>query len=213
MTNDNTASDSPVMEDPEARSKRLAGAAFWATFVLSVAGLALSVNQVFNLGLGGFRPISTAYYYLMIGLFGAVGFLAFPAAKSHKDRARWFDWLLAAAVLGLSVWIATHAQEIIDRGWNTAGPLNATIVAGIYVALVLEGLRRTGEMILFLFCIVFAAYPLYAGYMPGFLWGVQLDLPQTLNEHVYGLESVIGIPMQVVADTLIGFLVFGVVLA
>ena len=49
--------------------------------------------------------------------------------------------------------------------------------------------------------------------MPGFLWGVQLDLGQTLREHVYGLESIIGIPMQVVADTLIGFLVFGVVLA
>lgn len=202
-----------VMEDPEARSKRLTGAAFWVTFVLSVAGLVLSVNQVFNLQLGGFKPISTAYYYMMIGLFGAIGFMAFPARKSHKDRVRWFDWLLAAAILGLSLWIAWRAQEIIDRGWNTSGPQEAVIVAGLYVMLVLEGLRRTGEMILFVFCLIFASYPLYAGYMPGFLWGVQLDLPQTLTEHVFGLESVIGIPMQVVADTLVGFLVFGVVLA
>ena len=67
-------------------------------------------------------------------------------------------------------------------------------------------------MVLFVFCLIFASFPLYAGYMPGFLWGVQLDLGQALNEHVYGLESLIGIPMQVVADTLIGFLVFGVVL-
>jgi TRAP transporter 4TM/12TM fusion protein len=49
--------------------------------------------------------------------------------------------------------------------------------------------------------------------MPGFLWGVQLPLDSTIQEHVFGTESIIGIPMQVVADTLIGFLVFGVVLA
>jgi TRAP transporter 4TM/12TM fusion protein len=209
-----TEAETPVMEDPEARSKRLEGAAFWATFALSAVGILLSVNQVFNLGLGGFRPISTAYYYMMIGLFGAVAFLAFPALKSHKTRVPWFDWVLAALILGLTLWISLRAQEIIDRGWNTgAAPPEATVVAGLLVLLVLEGLRRTGEIILFLFCIVFAAYPLYAGYMPGFLWGVQLDLTQTLSEHVYGLESMIGIPMQVVADTLIGFLVFGVVLA
>lgn len=213
MTSQVDAPAAPVLEDPEARSSRLTGVAFWATFVLSVAGLALSVNQVFNLGLGGFRPISTAYYYLIIGIFGAIGFLAMPALKSQRDSVRWFDWALAALLLGLAIWIAAQAQDIIDRGWNTAGPLHATIVAGVFVMLILEGLRRSGEMILFVFCLVFASYPLYAGSMPGFLWGVQLDLPQTLNEHVYGLESVIGIPTQVVADTLIGFLVFGVVLA
>lgn len=201
------------MEDPEARSVRLVGAAFWATFALTVVGLFLSINQVFNLGLGGFRPISTAYYYLMIGIFGAIGFLAYPLRKPWHGRVPWYDWACAAALLGLTIWIAMRAQAIIDAGWNTTGPLHATIVAGAVVVLVLEGLRRTGEMILFIFCLVFASFPLYAGYMPGFLWGVQLDLPQTLNEHVYGLESLIGIPMQVVADTLIGFLVFGVVLA
>ena len=213
MATDDAQSAQPVMEDPEARSARLEGAAFWATFVLTTAGLALSINQIFNLGLGGFRPISTAYYYLMIGLFGAVGFLAFPARKGRRGSVPWYDWIFAAAILGLTIWIATRAQAIIDAGWNTTGPLHATIVAGFVVALVLEGLRRTGEMVLFVFCLIFASFPLYAGYMPGFLWGVQLDLGQALNEHIYGLESLIGIPMQVVADTLIGFLVFGVVLA
>ncbi len=213
MTTTTSETETVLLEDPEARSGRLTGAAFWATFVLTVIGLVLSINQVFNLGLGGFRPISTAYYYLMIGLFGAIGFLAFPALKSHKASVKWFDWILSSAILGLSIWIALRAQAILDGGWNTSAPFEAIIVAGVYVLLVLEGLRRTGEMILFVFCLIFASYPLYAASMPGFLWGVQLDLPQTLTEHVYGLESLIGIPMQVVADSLIGFLVFGVVLA
>lgn len=202
----------PHVEDPEARSRRLRGAAFWAAFLLASVGLLLSVNQIFNLGLGGFRPVSTAYYYLIIGLFGGLGFLAFPARKGQTD-VQWYDWLLLALSLAASIWMASRAQFIIDRGWNLDAPLEGTLVAGLYVALALEGLRRTGEMILFGFCLIFASYPLYAGHMPGFLWGVQLDLGQTVREHVYGLESIIGIPTQVVADTLIGFIVFGVVLA
>lgn len=207
------AGSASLPEDPEARSPRLRGAAAIAVMVLTAIGLALTVNQVFNLQIGGFLPISNAYYYLIIGLFGGIGFLAFPARKSQRDRVRWFDWVLTAALLGLSCWLALNAQTMIDRGWNIAAPAGATVVAGLYVLLVLEGLRRTGETILFLFCLVFAAYPLYAGHMPGFLWGVELGLAQTAQEHVFGLESIIGIPMQVVADTLIGFLVFGVVLA
>ncbi|KQT08261.1 MAG: TRAP transporter permease [Bradyrhizobium sp.] len=213
MTTEQAEVATPIVEDPEARSARLEGRAFWATFVLTLLGLALSVNQVFNLGIGGFRPISTAYYYLIIGIFGAIGFLAFPARKPWHGPVPWYDWICGAALLGLTIWIASRAQYVIDAGWNTTGPLEAQIVAGVVTALVLEGLRRTGETILFVFCLIFASFPLYAGHMPGFLWGVQLDLGQTLSEHVYGLESLIGIPMQVVADTLIGFLVFGVVLA
>ncbi len=198
--------------DPEARSARLRGAPFWAVFVLTVVGVCVSVNQIFNLGLFGFRPVSTGYYYLMIGLFLAVGFLAFPARKAHA-AVRWYDWVLALLVLSSSLWMLVNAQQIIDRGWNLSAPTYVTWIAGLYVVLALEALRRTGEWILFVFCLVIAAYPLYAGYMPGFLWGVQLDLAQTVTEHAYGLESIIGIPMQVVTDTLVGFIVFGVILA
>ncbi|MCP5265270.1 MAG: TRAP transporter fused permease subunit [Burkholderiaceae bacterium] len=213
-SNPDTAADvdAASVADPEARSVRLTGAAFWVVFVLSTIGLLITINQVFNLGLAGFRPISTGYYYLTIGIFGAIGFLAFPARRSHGS-VRWFDWLLGAAILGLAVWMASRAQYIIDRGWNLDAPLPATLVAGAFVLLALEAVRRTGEAILFVVCVFFGTYPLYADHMPGFLWGQQFDLGQTVREHVYGLESIIGIPVQVVSDTLIGFIVFGVVLA
>lgn len=202
----------PQLEDPEARSVRLQGVPFWTAFVLSVLGLLASINQIFNLGLLGFRPVSTGYYYLMIGLFLALGFLAFPARKGEL-AVRWYDWLLAALVLGASLWLLLNAQNILDRGWNMEAPLGPTVLAGVYVLLALEGLRRTGEWILFVFCAVLACFPMFAGHMPGFLWGVELNLAQTVTEHTFGLESIVGIPMQVVADTLVGFIVFGVILA
>jgi TRAP transporter 4TM/12TM fusion protein len=202
-----------IPENPESRSKRLHGGAYAAVAALTIAGLSLSINQIFNLGAFGFRPVSTAYYYLMIGIFGAVGYLTFSARKADAHRARWYDWLLGGALLGISVWLAVNAQAIIDQGWNMAAPGYAAVIAGVYIVLILENLRRTGEAILLVFCLIFAAYPLYAGHMPGFLWGVQLTPAQTASEFVYGLESIIGIPVQVISDTLIGFLVFGVILA
>lgn len=191
---------------------RLQGLAFWWAFLATAAGLLLTINQVFNLGFGGLRIISTAYYYLIIGLFGGLVFLAFPARKGDL-RPRLYDWILTFAWLACSFWIASQAQYAIDRGWNQGAPPLAVFVATIYVLFALEALRRTGGMILFLFCLVFASFPLYAGRMPGFLWGVEFDFAQTVSEHIYGMESIIGVPMQVVADTLLGFLLFGTVLA
>jgi TRAP transporter 4TM/12TM fusion protein len=207
------ALDATAPPDPEARSGRLSGLAFWVAFLLAAAGLAVAVNQIFNLGIAGFRPISTAYYYLVIGFFGAFAFLAFPARRSQRDRIPWFDWLLAAIMLALGLWLASEALTIQLRGWQAMAPPWAVPPAALLILLVLEGVRRTGETVLFVACLLFAAFPLFAGEMPGFLWGVQLDLPTTVQEHVFGTESIIGIPMQVVSDTLIGFLVFGVVLA
>jgi TRAP transporter 4TM/12TM fusion protein len=202
-----------VPEDPETRSTRLSGAAFWVAGCLGLVGLLLALNQIFNLGVGGFRPISTAYYYAVIGLFGAFAFLAFPAVKSQRARVMWFDWLLAAMIVALALWIASNALTIQLQGWNATAPRAATAAAGVFILLVLELVRRTGEIILFFACSIFGAFPLFADAMPGFLWGVQLGLEGTIQEHVFGTESVIGIPLQVVSDTLIGFLVFGVVLA
>lgn len=208
-----TASAQPMPEDPEARSTRLTGAAFWAAFVLASAGLMLTVNQVFNLGIGGFRPISTAYYYLVLGCFGGFAFLAFPALKSHKARVPWFDWICAGTVLALGIWLATEALRIQLAGWNATAPDWAAWLGVLLLLLILDGVRRTGEIVLFIACLLFGLFPLIADSAPGFLWGVQFTPLDAAREHVFGTESIIGIPMQVVSDTLIGFLVFGVVLS
>ncbi len=202
-----------VPEDPEARSTRLTGAAFWAVFVLSSIGLGVTVNQIFNLGLFGFQPISTSFYYMVVGFFGAVAFLAFPALKSHRDRVRWFDWILAAATLGLGLWLASVSLTIQLAGWNVVSPDWVAWLGLLLVLMVLDGVRRTGEIVLFIACLTFGIFPLFADSFPGFLWGVQFEPLDMVREYVFGTEAIFGIPMQVVSDTLIGFLVFGVVLS
>src|SRR3546814_16259656 len=83
------------------------------------------------LGLGGFRPVSTAYYYLVIGLFGGVGFLAFPGRKGETG-VRWYDWLLVLTTVSVSVWFASRAQYIIGGGWTLEAPVAGGMTDGLY---------------------------------------------------------------------------------
>jgi TRAP transporter 4TM/12TM fusion protein len=76
----------------------------------------------------------------------------------------------------------------------------------------LEGVRRSGGSILFIICLIFSIYPLFASYMPGFLWGNEFSLSHLIRYHSMGVESIIGIPTRVVGNLLVGFIVFGVAL-
>ncbi|MBB4285174.1 TRAP transporter permease [Roseospira goensis] len=208
-TQDTTA---PTLEWGWRGDGRLSGAAWFAALVLSTAGFLVVVNQIFNLGAFGFRPISTGYYYLLIALFLAVAFLSFPGARRDAHHVRWYDWLLAGLTLAVGGYLAWNATNIISRGWDLLAPDLPTAVAGALVLLALEGVRRCGGLPLLIICAVFAVYPLFAGSMPGVLWGSQYTLAETARAHAMGVESIIGIPMRVVSDLLIGFILFGVAL-
>lgn len=218
-----TASDRPVPADRGTadlapadwgwkRPGRVSGPAWFVCLVLSAIGLISAVNQIFNLQLFGFAPISTGYYYLLIGFFLPIVFLAFPARPRDTGRVRWYDWLLAAVVLSAGLYLSANARNILGMGWDILAPALPTAVSGMLVLLALEGVRRCGGTALLTICAVFAVYPLFAGSMPGFLWGSQYTLAETARAHAMGVESIIGIPMRVVSDLLIGFLVFGVAL-
>ncbi|MCI5109474.1 MAG: TRAP transporter fused permease subunit [Marivita sp.] len=194
------------------KESRLHGAAWFAVFALSAIGLAIITNQIFNLKLFGFRPISTTYYYIVVGLFMPVAFLTSPAREADKTSVRWYDWLLAALAFGVSMFFASNSESILYKGWEFLAPSYVTVQAGLLVLLALEAVRRCAGVPLFLICAVFATFPLYTGSLPGFLWGVQLTLSETVLSHSLGVESIIGIPIRVIADLLIGFIVFGVAL-
>ncbi|MBJ3777040.1 TRAP transporter permease [Acuticoccus mangrovi] len=191
---------------------RVAGPAGVGLIVLGTAGLALTINQVFRLQPFGFLPIGNAFLYYVIGLYLAATYIIFPARDADATRVRFYDYILSAAALVTGGWLGLHGLEIIQLGWDFSAPTIATVFSGIMLVLVLEGVRRSGGTALLLVALLFAAYPLYADFMPGFLWGTQYGVGETLRAHVLGVESIIGIPMQVVANLIVGFVVFGTAL-
>ena len=184
----------------------------WLVMALGAIGVLLTVNQQFLLNLAGFQPLGNSYLYYLIGIFLAAAFLTLPAFGARGGGALWLDLPLAALALGSTGYLGFHGLDIIQRGWEYDAPPAADAAATILLLLVLEGVRRAGGPILLGTALLFGTYPLYAGSMPGFLWGTQFGPVETVRAHVLGVESVIGIPMQVVAELVIGFVIFGAVL-
>ncbi|WP_444984814.1 TRAP transporter permease [Halomonas mongoliensis] len=202
--------DSPEVDAPV--TGRLAGPAAALVILLGSLGLLMTINQTFSLRLFGFYPIGNAFLYYLIGIFLAIAFLRYPARKKDQDYVPWYDWVLVACVLASSVYLGMNGLRIIERGWDYYAPLQATVVAGALLIMVLEALRRCAGLIVFFVALFFGSYPLFADSMPGFLWGNDYSLAEAVRAHVMGVESIIGIPMQVVANLVIGFIVFGATL-
>lgn len=194
------------------QERRLQGVSYWAVIILGALGLLMAINQTFSLWLFGFKPIGNSYLYYLIGIFLAAAYLSFPARSGQVARVPWYDWLAAVAAICSTVYLGLHGLEMIEQGWDYAAPVEALVASTVLLMLVIEGVRRCGGLALMLVAIVFGSYPLYADLMPGFLWGTSYDLGGTIRAHVMGVDSIIGIPMQVVAQLIIGFIAFGVIL-
>jgi TRAP transporter 4TM/12TM fusion protein len=180
--------------------------------VLGALGVLMAINQQFLLNLFGFQPLGNAYLYYLIGIFLAVAFLTLPATRMRPQRFTWLNVILVVAALVSTGWLGAHGLDIIQKGWEYDAPPLADAMAAVLLVLVLEGVRRAGGTILLCTALLFGAYPLYADYMPGFLWGTEFSPVSTVRAHILGVESVIGIPMQVVAELVVGFVIFGSVL-
>jgi TRAP transporter 4TM/12TM fusion protein len=195
---------------------RIVGWVRWLTIVFGTVGILLAMNQVFNWNFFGVLEIfgvdliiDTSFFYIMLGIFLSMVFLFYPLGSGAKNYIPWYDWVLFALSLFCAFYIAYHGQTIIQEGWDLLAPDFATLVAGIICGLCLEAVRRAGGWILFGVCFFFFFYPLFAEYMPGFLWGPESAIEEFVRQHALGTESIIGLPMRVVTRLLIGFLLFG----
>ncbi|WP_233192895.1 TRAP transporter permease [Acidimangrovimonas sediminis] len=191
---------------------RPAGLTRIVVLVLGGFGVVLALNQVFLLNLFGFQPLGNSYLYYLIGIFLSCAFLSVPARRADVDGPRWYDWALSAALLVSVAYLGAHGLDIIQQGWEYAAPLPAQLASGVVIVAALEGVRRAAGWILLATALFFGSYPLFADHMPGFLWGTAYGPLEAIQAHVLGVESIIGIPMQVVAELVIGFVIFGSVL-
>src|SRR5687767_3898929 len=188
----------------------------WLLIVLTAATIALCVNQQFTLRFFvGFTQLNTEYYYLLILLMLPFTFVLFPAGgRTQIDRVAWYDVALVVATALAAGYLMLNVRKAAELGWEFGGAPLWVNVAGLvlWVAL-MEGLRRTGGWSLMLSVLPFTVYPLFAEWSwLGPLRGNQSTLEQAIAYHMLSAESVLGIPLQAFAETVIGFLVFGTAL-
>ena len=98
---------------------------------------------------------------------------------------------------------------MVEQGWDIVAPPTPTVMAALICFLSIEAVRRAGGTALAIIVTFFFTFPLWTDSAPGFLWGVGQTPLELVRSHAMGFESIIGVPMRVAGNLLIGFLIFG----
>ncbi len=107
------------------------------------------------------------------------------------------------------MYLSFHGSEMVEQGWDIIAPKLPTAMAAVICLVSLEAVRRAGGFALFIIVAFFFTFPLWTESAPGFLWGVGKTPVELVRAHAMGFESIIGVPMRVAGNLLIGFLIFG----
>lgn len=198
------------------RVRSLQGAWRWLLIGAATLTIFLCVNQqfVFRFFIG-FTPLNTEYYYGLILVMFPFVFVIFPATASARlDRVAWVDAALFVVTVLTTFLLLLNIRKSAELGWEfNAAPTQIVIAGYVLWALLMEGLRRTGGWGLVLSVLPFTFYPMFAdASWLGPLKGTQSTPSQTSAYHMLSSESLLGIPIQAFAETVIGFLVFGTAL-
>src|SRR5437764_9070800 len=205
-----------LQEAEVTRVRTLRGGWRWALIFATAITILLCINQQFSLRFFiGYTQLNTEYFYLLIALMLPFTFLIFPnSQRSPLDRIPWYDILFFVLTFGSAIVLMRQVRKAAEAGWEFGGAPTTVIAAGLVMWVVLmEALRRTGGWSLLLSVFPFTVYPLFAdASWLGPFRGTQSTLEQATEYHRLSGQSLLGIPIQAFADTVIGFLVFGTAL-
>ena len=135
-----------------------------------------------------------------------LGFLVFPARKSHQrvNHIPWYDVVMMVLGTGAFLYYSANAITIIQQG-SLFHPYQ--IVIGIIGILALaEVCRRSVGLPILLVAACFLVYALTAGLSNPSLWG---KLNYTIRYLFYGKEGVLSTPINVCSKFIVVFIVFG----
>ena len=179
------------------------------------SSLALTVPTFLTMQLAGVLPLAAMgtignaiTFAVLLGLFAIPYYLR----RHDQEYVPWFDVLLAVVSFCVAGYFALKGNEILDVGWEYDAPEHAKYLAFLLWALILEATRRAGGTAIFYICLIVSIYPMISHYAPGFLFGEPVTPEVTVGFHMFGTESVLGIPMNAFANLVVGFLIFGVAL-
>src|SRR5699024_5975759 len=211
VSNNMTVDNSLENAQPDmAEATRLGRLSSWQSIVfmlLTTVGLVLGLSYIFGFTFFGERWSEGKYYWIFIGLFSAAAFILLPA-KSQKNKVPWYDTVLAIVVLGLGFYLSSHAWDMAHAGW-----MNIYVGIAIWL-LMMELARRSGGMPFLLVVAILGMYPLVADRFPGIFMGIPYSFENMIESHVFRVEGMMGITTKIVAEIILGFLVFaGVLLA
>jgi TRAP transporter 4TM/12TM fusion protein len=182
---------------------------------LTLMGVASAIIYLFHIGVSiwGKFVVGTAYLHLVLALFLPQIYIHFPISSSAQRRGLpWYDTIFALLSFVAPFYFFLHGEDILFKGWEASPPPFAFVLGIILWGMVLEAARRAVGWSLFFIVLLFSLYPLFASHMPAIFYGKSFGLDRVVGYNIMGPEGVIGLPIRVLGDLFIGFMLFGVTL-
>ena len=179
-----------------------------------VMGLILSGLVIYTAATGPFDDIYQRS--LAVGISAALLLLSDPLganrtlSKSTKALAGLIDILLLAAILLATTWFFIVHDELETGLYDLQADDMAVAVGGLVV--LIELTRRTMGMPLAVLALLSAGYCLLGSKLPWILAHAGYGLEETLRTLWYSFDGVFSMPVAVVTNLIVIFVVFGVVL-
>ena len=125
----------------------------------------------------------------------------------RSSRLLLLDWLLAAVGLLAGLWVAFDYARLVTEQMSL--PADALLLAGVLLALVLEGLRRTTGWILVSVVVSIIAIGLLGHLIPGALQTRQIAPERLLVYLGFDANGLLGLTLMVAASVVVAFVFFG----
>jgi TRAP transporter 4TM/12TM fusion protein len=161
-------------------------------------GLSLYTEQY----LAGLMALAMPLLYLHVPAQGRRGTRGGPVP--------WYDLVVAAVSFAAMVYVAVRFPSLSEL--VSARPWDGLIVAAVVIVLILEGLRRTTGMGLFLTTVFFFVLALVGGYLPGEFAAKSIPLGRLTYYSVWDSTAVMGVTLKIVSTVVVIFVLFGHVL-
>lgn len=180
----------------------------WYALTISIAATFLIV---YHLYIGVFGP-PTNMVQLPVHLFVtlAILFMVSPLGRAWHEPLNLWSIIDGLAVAGCA-WCLFYYLSSIDTWhlrWVALRPLDY-FTALIVLLLVLESVRRTVGWALIVLSLILAVYALTANRFPGILFGPPVRFESLLQTLVIGDAGVFGVPLLVMVQYIVLFLLFG----
>jgi TRAP transporter 4TM/12TM fusion protein len=191
------------------------GFAYFLTVILSAIGLLLVIDHVFYFGFLGKYELQSSYSYFLMAIFISTAFFIYPGRNGVKLKGRYsfnLNVLFFLITIGLCTFFGLKAYEMQLKGWGAMAPTHMILLSAVVWFVILEATRRAGGTAVFLVALLISLYPLVAEYVPGMFKGAGFSLERLIAYHIMSPDSALGIPIVVVGNILLGYLVFGITL-
>ncbi|MFC2018397.1 TRAP transporter permease, partial [Chloroflexota bacterium] len=170
----------------------------------AMTGILIFRGAIFDFSLDPYN-----YSYFALALTVPCVLLNIPLMKKKgKDKIPWYDWALGILAIGIFIFFGANHWNIQYGAWASYAPWYAVGPAIIAVLMMLFIAYRVYGPIFAGICVIFTIFPMVADKAPGILFGIAIPFRMAMAQFAMGGEGINGIPMQVAAKLVLGFMMF-----